>query len=458
MAGARRGSPVTGRFTRALVLVLLLAGAVRIGSTLATKQGAPPRGDGIFYSLEAVQLAHGLGFTEPFTGRPAADHPPLVALSLVPAAWLFDDSLMAMRLTGAVLGTAAVALIALLARRLAGDAAGIAAGVVAALHPGLWVNDATLMGESLTALLTAAVLLAALALRQSPSRRKALLAGLLVGAAVMVRAELALLWVVAVVPALVGAPLGRRARLTAGALSVGAVLLVVAPWTLYNATRFTNPVLVSTNDGLTLAGANCDATYYGRAIGFWSYDCATANPPQGDQSVVAAALRHRGLDYATSHLTRVPIVVGARVARVWSLGWVSDMVAVNQNEGREPWASWAAFAGFWLLMPLGIAGARRLRAAGESIVAFVLLAVEVTVVAMAFNGIVRQRLPFEVGLTVLAGIALAGAARPGTALAEAARPGTALAGIGPARVGTGGVGPAGIGAHEAEPAGSQRPQ
>ena len=48
--------------------------------------------------------------------------------------------------------------------------------------------------------------------------------------------------------------------------AVGASVLVVAPWVVYNMTRFDEPMFLSTNDGLALAGSNCDPVYSRRAV------------------------------------------------------------------------------------------------------------------------------------------------------------------------------------------------
>ncbi len=213
-----------GRLARwGLLAVVLLAALVRVGYVVAAKRNDQPAGDAIFYSLEATELVHGHGFVEPFKSTPAADHPPLIALSLAPAAWLFDDSVYAMRFTNVVLGTLTVLGIALLARRLVGHTAGIAAGAIAALYPGLWINDGLLMGETLAALATVGVLLGALELRRRGSWGLALLCGLLVGLAGLVRAELLLLWVVAVVPAVFARGTRRRLRLGRLALSSSSI-------------------------------------------------------------------------------------------------------------------------------------------------------------------------------------------------------------------------------------------
>jgi 4-amino-4-deoxy-L-arabinose transferase-like glycosyltransferase len=387
--------------------VLAIALIVRVGYVVAAKRHEPPKGDAIFYTLQAAQLAGGGGFTDPMTGRPAADHPPLTALSLVPAAWLSDNDLVAMRLTNCVIGTGAVAAIAFLVRRLAGPRVALTAAAVAALYPGLWINDGVLMAESLAALAVATVLFVAYRLHARPSLPGAVCLGLLVGVATLARSELALLWLFVALPVLVVMPgVATQRRLLWGAASLAAVALPIAPWAIYNTTRFDRPVLLSTNGGPTIAGANCDDTYFGRGIGFWSYDCATADLPAGDAAAVSAGLRRRAIDYARHHVTRLPLVVAAREGRIWSVFKVRDMVSLNRGEGREGWASWLAFGSFWLLVPVGWIGWRRLRRRGAFTAPLTLLAVHVALVAAAFYGLVRFRVPFEVVLVVLAAVAL----------------------------------------------------
>src|SRR5258706_8969507 len=304
------------RFTVRLLSVAALALAVRRGSVVAAKRLAAPKGAAIFYTLQAPQLAGGGGFTDAMTGRPAADHPPLTALSLVPAAWFSDNDLVAMRLTNCVIGTGAVAAIAFLVRRLAGPRPALTAAILAALYPGLWINDGVLMAESLAALAVAVVLIAAYRLLARPTLLGAVTLGLLVGVATLVRSELALLWLFVVAPVLVVMTgVLRQQRVRWGAASLVAVALPIAPWAIYNSTRFERPVLLSTNGGPTIAGANCDETYFGRGIGFWSYDCATADLPAGDASTVSAGMRRRAIDYARHHVTRLPLVVAARESR-----------------------------------------------------------------------------------------------------------------------------------------------
>ena len=96
---------------------------------------------------------------------------------------------------------------------------------------------------------------------------------------------------------------------------------------------------------------------------------------------------------------------------MWSVFKVRDMVSLNRGEGRERWASWLAFGSFWLLVPVGWLGWRRLRTRGTFTAPLTLLAAHVALVAAAFYGLVRFRVPFEVVLVVLASVGLTTAER-----------------------------------------------
>ena len=163
-------------------------------------------------------------------------------------------------------------------RRLAGPRTALTAAALAALYPGLWINDGVLMAESLAALAVAVVLVVAYRLLTRPTLLGAVNLGLLVGVATLVRSELALLWLFVVAPVLVAMTgVLRQQRVLWGAASLVAVALPIAAMGyLQQHAVFERPVLLSTNGGPTIAGANCDDTYFGRGIGFGA---TTARPP-----------------------------------------------------------------------------------------------------------------------------------------------------------------------------------
>ena len=200
----------------------------------------------------------------------------------------------------AVLGTLLVLLIGLLGRRIGGDRVGLVAALIAALYPNLWVNDGLIMSETVTGIVVVLALLLAYNLRDRPRTATALGCGALCGLAALARAELGLLVPLLAVPAAWTArAMTRRDASALAAATVAAAVLVVAPWVLYNESRFKDTTFVSTNDGLTLAGANCARVYSGNTIGLWVIQppCIDDPQPPGDQSQVSAAYRHKAFDY-----------------------------------------------------------------------------------------------------------------------------------------------------------------
>ncbi|MEZ5141930.1 MAG: acyltransferase family protein [Acidimicrobiales bacterium] len=372
-------------------------------------------GDAIYYNAQAGLNATGRFFEDPANaGFPAADHPPLTALVLTPVSWLTGNSILAQRFTMALFGTATVIVLGLLGRRLAGNVAGLATAAVAAANPNLWMNDGLVMSESIATFGIACSLLGLYRFRDRPTWARAGALGALLGLTMLARAEMALFLPLAVLPvALVlrDLSLGQRV-LRFLAVAVVAVAVLV-PWSAWNATRFRQPVLLSTNDGITLVGANCDTTYYTGGIGFWNLDCAfaadqaVADRASLDQSQVSAAYRSQALDYIRANRGQLPSVVWHRVLRVWNLHQPHQMVWLNQGEGRETWASWWGIWFSWLVLPFAAWGAVLLRRRRVAVWPLLSTVVIVCVTAAAFYGIVRFRLPADVAFCALAGVALA---------------------------------------------------
>jgi 4-amino-4-deoxy-L-arabinose transferase-like glycosyltransferase len=246
------------------------------------------------------------------------------------------------------------------------------------------------------------------------------------GVGTLARAELALLVPFVVLPlALLSGDATFRQKLGRGVLAGAVSVAVVLPWSAWNTARFEEPVLLSSNDGLTLIGANCDSMFYGQDIGVWDLVCAFAVPVDeaGDQSERSAEYRDAALEYLGNQKSRVPVVAVARVGRVWSLYAPGQMVdysagavdtcradqeAPCPGEGREAWAAWAGTVMFWLLLAPAVLGVVALRRAGAGLALLPLLMtfVVVTITAVLFYGLVRFRVPAEVALVVLAAAGL----------------------------------------------------
>jgi len=438
-------------FTPALALVAALGLLGRVLFLYRSKVARGDiffQGDAFWYSTVARAVSDGHGFVNLFSNQPTADHPPLTVLLLTPAAHFFDGSTFAMRMTMVLLSTVTIVVAGLLGRRLAGPVAGVAAAVFVAANPSLWVNDILIMSETPTALLLALVFWAGYALIKDPTPRRAVLTGALCGLATLCRAEIALFLPFMVWPAVAMAR--HRSTLTKiswAAAAAAAAVAVVAPWTIYNLTRFQAPVAVSTNDGVTLLGANCDPAYSGPVAGGWTIDgCLTEfypkvdaykppltaaqrrqlasrptssppcpdpaqkRPPCWDSAKVSGLMRTEAVHYIGDHLGELPLVELKRHGLVWGLFHREAVIRSGAfGEARVPWVSRWGFYVTWLLAPLTVAGAVVLRRRGTSLVPFGAALAVVLVITSIFYGLVRFRLPYDVGSSVLCGVAVAAA-------------------------------------------------
>lgn len=400
------------RFWRLLLAIAAGALLLRIGYIVVAKSGEAPLGDQIYYHAQAGANADGRWFRDATDDGHTAEHPPLTALALTPTAWMTEriagtNSVMANRFTVAMFGAAVVVAIGLLGRRVAGDRAGLIAAGLAAVNPNFLVNDGLIMSEALATLAVALAILFAYRFIDDPGLPSVLWLGAMCGVAALARQELLLLAPVMVVPVVLGiraVPLRRRLALVGA--SGAATLLVIAPWIGWNLARFEKSVTFSTNDGITICGANLRQVYYGSGTGLWALDCALLDVPEGDRSVASAALRQRGFEFIGDHLDRLPVVVAARIGRVWSAYAPAQMVGYNTGEGRERWMSWSGVVAWWLLVPLAAVGAVRMRRSGTRLWPLTSQLVIVTITAAAVYGLVRFRVPADVTVVVLAAVAI----------------------------------------------------
>lgn len=440
--GAERGaavaSPAVPRprlsFRVALGLVAVGGFLLRAVFTLATTGDDPATGDGVYFSGQADALAHGLGFIDPILNQAfdlrlqAAHHPPLYVVYLALAQKVVGDSPELLRLATSLAGLAMIVVVGLVGRRIAGERAGLIAAVVAALYPNLWANDPLLLSEPLYGLMIALVLLCAYRLWDDPRPREAAVLGLVLGLATLTRAEALLLFVILALPlVLLCRQLDKVARAVLVAVVFATGAFVMAPWVGHNLYRFNQPVTLSYGLAGVLTQANCDRTYEGEYLGYWHPDCSfldeTLGPSAqqclrtparcaeiygarfGDESDAAKLGQQEGLDYISAHRGRVPVVVAARVGRIWGLFRPGQQVRIDAvGEGRPLWVSRLALITFYELVAVGAVGLWLLRKRKVPILPLVSMAVLVTAVAAIAIPVTRYRVPVEVALAVLAGV------------------------------------------------------
>jgi hypothetical protein len=282
-------------------------------------------------------------------------------------------------------------------RRAAGPRAGLIAAGLAAGYPLLVAADGSLRSESVYALCIALVLLAALRYRDAPSARAAALLGVAVAAAALTRGEALALLVLLALP-LCG---WRRAGVAALACVV-----VLAPWLARCWIVFDRPVLISTNVGGLLAGANCDTTYHGALIGQWDFGCIPP-PVHANEALEAERLRDRGLSYARHHAGRVPVVEAARLGRSFELYRPREQARQEAFfEGRNLRVEQAGVACYYVLALLAVYGVvvlRRRDGPWAVLLAPVALVILVTLISYGFT---RLRVAAEPAIVVLAAVAV----------------------------------------------------
>lgn len=409
-----------------LGLIVLAGLGLRVVYVLTVTHDDPHLYDASYYAAQARSIAQGMGFFVDPSHRfkdpdgspgPAADHPPLTSTVLVPAA-LVDDAHardLLMRFTMVGVGLATIALVGALGRAIGGDTTGLLAAGIAALDPNLWMNDGLIMSESLSVMLTAAILVCAYrVMTRGVSWRWIVAMGCSCGLLMLTRSELALMTPFVAVPAVwIGSRGTRELRVRAlWALSAAAVTaLVVGPWVAYNLSRFHDPTTISSNDGFALLAGNCASVYDGPFIGLIDINCVPA--PRGDQSEANSRDESRALSFIEHHLDRVPVVMLARVGRMWSVYAFDQGTTAGELEGRPRWASAMGRVFLFVLLPLAIVGGVMLRRRRIPLWPLVVPVALVTItVALWTGGFIRYRAPAEPSIIALASVgALALAAR-----------------------------------------------
>ncbi|MCW3066010.1 MAG: hypothetical protein JWN32_3182 [Solirubrobacterales bacterium] len=241
-----------------LALILVVGGALR--AQQAAHGSGYQSADERSYAKLAIDLAKHGHYGDASTHMSQPLHWPPGAPALFALAYKLHPSAHGSLKINSVLwaqwlvGVALIVVVFLLGRMLAGDAAGLIAAAVIALYPPLIINTSQQLSEPLGALVLAlGVLALAWAVREGRPWRWGL-AGLALGAAVLVRADLlAAPFLIAIVVAVVLARrVGRRPGLLAGGALAAGAILALAPWTIYVSSRQHQLVPVTTGSGSAL--------------------------------------------------------------------------------------------------------------------------------------------------------------------------------------------------------------
>jgi 4-amino-4-deoxy-L-arabinose transferase-like glycosyltransferase len=413
-------------------------------------------GDSAYYYIQGRQIARGNWFIDSYSWfasggerfKPSSGNPPMFSMFLGLIAKLGLTSGTSMRVATAVLGVVGVVLIVTLTRKLAGPRAAIVAGVLAAVNPMLWINDGMLLSETLYVPVILLALHAAYRFWEKPGYGSAALFGLMMGLAALTRGEAIILLGVMVLPLLWGMRekgFGTLAKYAGITYLVGAAC--IAPWIAYNMSRFREPVLMTSSTGAVLSSANCDITYYTESIGYYGncfdeyvakglligkipgctqevvdkakFDPTGAeaakcwpNDPNLDESERDKFGRDIAVEYMKTHKSRLPIVMAARIGRMWDvympdLGRSDEPFGQNvrfnwQVEGRGQTASRVGLLMFYGLWPFALMGGIWLVRRRVPISPLLSMTIVITVTSAFTFGITRYRVPVDIMMVVMA--------------------------------------------------------
>jgi 4-amino-4-deoxy-L-arabinose transferase-like glycosyltransferase len=272
-----------------------------------------PISDAERYAKQAERLLDGRGFTSD-EGKPTAYTPPGYPFFLAGVQAALGREVRSVAYVQAVLGAVCCVFTFLVCHRLFGRRRALTAGLLIALSPTTIAYSGTLLSEIPATLTITAVLLVLVGgWHQTRGHGfRALFAGLLLGAGILVR------------PAIVGYGLGLGAwlllrpgarlwRLRTTAVLAGGVLLVLGPWTYRNYRVFHSLVPVSNNgDYVLYLGNNADA-HDGGWMHLEDETHLRRDEPQG-----APEARHRALKWIREN----PIAY-AKLTLRRALAWIS---------------------------------------------------------------------------------------------------------------------------------------
>lgn len=414
---------------RALIVAAILAAALAIRvAEVQLNSYAPVNDAGAYLSL-ASQIAH-IGDYSTSRGHvgaggtigPSAYFPPglpylLAASDLISGHTARrDGAINPARLAQAVVGTAVVGLIGLVALEGFGEGVAFAALALAAVYPVLIELSTIVVAENLlTALALAAIWAMLRASRAKRAYRWIAAAGVLTGLATLAH-ENGILLLLPLGAAVWG--LGRTRGLGRAkplAVLIATTALAIAPWTIRNAVLLHRFIPVSDETGITLVGAyNGASAAYPRVPYKWRIYFKipgerklVRQAPGLTEPTLGDRLQSQAVHYIGDHPFSPFVVAFHNTLRLFevegSYAWHASALA----QGLKPSRAWVGVVSFWVVCALALCGAftRAARRAPRWLwVAPLLFALSVVLINVETP---RFRAPVEPFLVLLAACALA---------------------------------------------------
>jgi hypothetical protein len=346
----------------------------------------------------ARTLAQGAGMS--VDGIPTASVTPGYPLFLATLSWMGIVTPIGIGLVQCVLGGLTCVLISQLSARLGGRSTSVLAGILSAGYPHLIFWTGYLLTETLFVLGVVGSLVAVARFTERPSMMRAMLAGICLGLAALVRPViLVFAGVVPVWWCWRNRSTGLRALRKGVAIFAG-LLIVLAPWVIRNLMVMGAPILTSTEAGpVFYQGNSPEATGGSRGYVDDADYTPLILPVEWPEVRVNRYHWEQALSFLRHHPTAIPRLFLRKLVNMWrptyaDASWRNRIVLGSSYLFILGWAC----VGIWgaLRMPQRCAVVGLL---GLFIVTFVIQ-------HGLFTGMIRFRLPVEPALIVFAAFGL----------------------------------------------------
>lgn len=400
------GGELSRRERRLLLAAIVLGLGVRVAYVLATRHFRLA-GDEVEYDSEGWLIATGHFF---YTRLPygiltdGAWKPPGYPLWVGFWYALAGHNPLVVRFAQVPLGAVNIVLSWVLARRLFGARVAVAAAFVVAIYPLAFQYEELLYSESLATPLTLAMLI--LIFTGTPSRRRAVACGLVMGISLLVRSSDVFLLAGMLVAWMVAR--GWRRGLALTVLTTVVAALVISPWTIRNEIVLHGFVPIAIDDAALYGTFNAQSAH----DPVWPYAWRNAPPDAAplfdpahplSELTLHSRLLHLGLSYISAHPTSL---LGAffwnGLSRLWDIRHRSRSLAEVKFEGRSRLLTNLGLDAYDVLLPLALIGLWRARRRRRGLVLGVLaLALAASIVFTSDSG-TRYRATLEPLIAVLA--------------------------------------------------------
>lgn len=389
-----------------LTAVLATAFALRLGARLVA-------GEAHFWANSysyLYDLAEGVARGSGFCRAGGCERPP-VYVSFLALTALAGKNYLFIVLPQALMGAATAGLAFLIARRMFTPLAGLLAAAIVAFYPYYVMHDTALQD---TAMVTFVLALSVwLLLRASQDRRASdwFIAGVALGALLLVRAGMAPTVMAVLIWAIIWG-----GRLRHALILLAAIAVTVSPWLIYTY-RVTGSAVLTTDSGYLLwTGNNAGVFkhYPVRSIDLSAHDALASLPPQ-DSAELRSILRDR---VAASDWYR-----GRALAFMREDPWRTVQYAARKltaafswtfNPQRGALAQWIYAASYVPVAILGIAGMVIARRQRETALIVALYAAFIAVSAVVFAH-TSHRMPLDIYWIVFAASVISARASPRSA-------------------------------------------